>query len=314
MISQESLNNAVLLQKEFEKEGKSQLLGQILVNLQLIDQITLDQIITEQIINLKSALEDSNHNLEKRVFERTKELEAAFEEINKLSKIKSNLISNISHELRTPITHIKGYLDLFASGDFGRFTDEQAKVIQILIGATDRLEKLIDELIMFTVGENEDINLAFIEFNILDTVKHTINKFKLKNPGRKINLISPLMDEMVLVRADKRKIEWVIDHLLENASKFSAPESPISLSLEINKGSVIFSIQDQGIGISENKITEIFESFHQLDGSSTRKYGGIGLGLALAQKILLAHSSKINVHSEIGVGSKFDFSLKRLIK
>jgi len=314
MISQESLNNAVKMQKELEKEGKSQLLGQILVHLRLVDQKTLDQIITEQIIKLKSALEDSNLNLENRVQERTKELEAAFQKINKLSEIKSNLISNISHELRTPITHLKGYLDLFSSGDLGQFNDEQVKIFQIMIGASERLEKLIDELIMFTVGENEDINLFYDEFNFLDSVNHIINKCKLKYPERKMNFTFPKKEEQIFVRADKGKMEWVINHLIENASKFSAPESPIYLYLEINQEAITFRIQDLGIGISEKRLTEIFEPFHQLDGSSTRKFGGIGLGLALAQKILIAHSSRLNVQSEIGVGSKFDFSLKRLIK
>jgi signal transduction histidine kinase len=314
LISQADLIKALAQQVVLEKAGHSRLLGQILVQMKIIEQTALDQVITEQIINLKSALEDSNKNLELRVLERTKELEAAFQEISKLSEIKSNLISNISHELRTPITHIRGYLDLLISGDLGAFSEEQIKVFKIMNGASERLEKLIDELIMFTIGEQDEISLLYQEFDFLNSIAQVIQKNKSKNPNRQIIERFPQAEREIMVMADRKKIEWVVNHLIENAFKFSPPETPILVEIRADVQEINFSISDQGIGISEEKKQEIFEPFHQIDGSSTRRYGGIGLGLALAQKILAAHASKMNVESKIGLGSTFDFSLKRLLK
>ncbi len=314
IITSEDLQKALFLQFENEKSNNPKLLGQILVEMELIDQITLDQIITEQIINLKNALEDSNKHLERRVEQRTFELEAALQENKRLNEIKSNLISNISHELRTPLTHIKGYLSLFIDGDFGHVPDEQAKIFAIMNRASDKLEKLIDELIMFTLGENDELHLLIEECEINLLIKKIVSDFAIKNDDRQIQFSNNQTGSEIWVLADHKKIEWVIGHLLENAIKFSSKESLIKIELQSNEEEVLISVIDHGIGISLEKIHEIFEPFQQIDGSSTRKFGGVGLGLALVNKILAIHKSKLTVHSEIGTGSRFDFSLRRLIK
>jgi signal transduction histidine kinase len=118
----------------------------------------------------------------------------------------------------------------------------------------------------------------------------------------------------VLVIADQKKIQWVINQLIENSIKFSKGEAEITIILDDQGELVKISIKDNGVGIPENKLNEIFEPFHQLDGSSTRKAGGVGLGLALAKKIVEAHGSKFNVYSQVGIGSTFDFSLRKLLK
>jgi len=313
-ITREDLQKALFLQYEGEKSDNLRLLGQILVEMNVIDQITLDQIITEQIIILKNALEDSNKHLERRVSQRTYELEAALQENKKLNEIKSNLISNISHELRTPLTHIKGYLNLFIDGDLGQLSEEQAKIFAIMNRASDRLEKLIDELIMFTLGENDELLLAIEACEIVSLISKILSDFAIKNENQQIVFINHQPDQETWVLADQKKIEWVISHLLENAIKFSQKDSSIKIELQSNDEDVLISVIDKGIGISEEKINEIFVPFHQIDGSSTRKFGGVGLGLALVNKILNVHKSKLTVQSEIGIGSRFDFSLRRLIK
>jgi len=313
-IKREILQKALSIQDENERSNNPKLLGQILVENGLIDQITLDQIITEQIINLKNALEDSNKHLERRVAQRTIELEAALKENRKLNEIKSNLISNISHELRTPLTHIKGYLDLLIDGDLGHFSDDHLKIFHIMNKASERLEKLIDELIMFTLGENDELLISIDECEIISLIKKIIHNNEIKNTDHQIQFSKKINDDEVWVLADQNKLEWVIDHLLENAIKFSRKETPIKIEVDSKDEAVKISVIDHGIGISEEKIHEIFEPFQQIDGSSTRKYGGVGLGLALVNKILNGHNSKLNVYSEIGTGSRFDFSLLRLIK
>ena len=313
-ITREDLQKALILQYEGEKSNNLKLLGQILVEMKVIDQITLDQIITEQIISLKTALEDSNKHLERRVSQRTFELEVALQENKKLNEIKSNLISNISHELRTPLTHIKGYLNLFIDGDLGSLSEEQAKIFAIMDRASDKLEKLIDELIMFTLGENDELLLTIEGCEIVSIISKIISNFALKNANQQIFFINNQPGQEIWVWADQKKIEWVISHLLENAIKFSQKDSSIKIELQSNDEDVVITVIDHGIGISEEKINEIFVPFHQIDGSSTRKFGGVGLGLALVNKILVVHKSKLTVYSEIGIGSRFDFSLRRLIE
>ena len=118
----------------------------------MIDQATLDQAVTEQIIQLRSALQAANRTLERRVYERTAELEAALQRLSELNQMKANFVANISHELRTPLTHIKGYLELMVTDSLGPLTDEQRHALQVSQKASDRLENLIEDLIMFSMA------------------------------------------------------------------------------------------------------------------------------------------------------------------
>ncbi len=311
-IKAEDLEQALNTQKTDNLETK--IIGKILVEMGVISQEELDQVITEQILSLRKALEYSNRMLELRVQERTAELEEALRKINDLNQLKANFISNISHELRTPLTHIKGYLELLVSKDLGTLEEEQIRVLQIMNRSTNRLERLIEDLIMFTFAEHDDVLITPHQFDLLPVMMDLLQHYQNITPNRIINLAITPSTTSVWVYADQKKIGWVINHLVENATKFSAIDKPIQIYIHSEVDHVDIQIIDQGIGIPEERINEIFEPFHQLDGSSTRRYGGVGLGLALAKKIVNAHGQVLKVESTIGYGSKFDFSLKKLIK
>lgn len=313
-ITERDLKLALTSQQDPSSQHYNQLLGQILVDMGKIDRSILDYAVFEQIKNWKDALEQSNRQLEQRVKQRTAELEKALKKINELNQLKANFISNISHELRTPLTHLKGYMDLMSSGDLGMLQGEQKHVLDIMNRATDRLERLIEDLILFTFADHDEVIILCEKFDLAAITEGIIKNIRVAFPNRKINLISHPENSKIWVFADQKKISWVINHLIENASKFSDPESEINVRIDSDSESVKISIIDQGIGIHSEKLQEIFEPFHQLDGSSTRRYGGVGLGLALSKKIIEAHDSSLNVHSEVGIGSIFDFYLKRLIK
>jgi signal transduction histidine kinase len=142
-ISDFDLQKALAYQEEHALQGNSMLLGQALVDLKLIDQPTLDAAVTEQIIQLRSALQAANRTLERRVHERTEELEAALQRLSELNQMKANFVANISHELRTPLTHIKGYMELMVTESLGPLTDEQRHALQVSQKSSDRLENLI---------------------------------------------------------------------------------------------------------------------------------------------------------------------------
>ncbi len=205
-------------------------------------------------------------------------------------------------------------MDLMSSGDLGMLQGEQKHVLDIMNRATDRLERLIEDLILFTFADHDEVIILREKFDLAAITEDIIKNTQVTFPNRNISFKSHPENTKIWVFADQKKISWVINHLIENASKFSDPESEINVRIDFDSKSVKISIIDHGIGIQSEKLQEIFEPFHQLDGSSTRRYGGVGLGLALSKKIIEAHDLSLNVHSEIGIGSKFDFYLKRLIK
>src|SRR5512141_1032518 len=158
-ITESELQHALAYQQEQAAQGTTILLGQALLDLKAIDRATLDQAVTEQIIQLRSALQAANRTLERRVQERTAELEAALHRLSELNQLKANFVANISHELRTPLTHVKGYMELMVTDSLGPLTDEQRHALQISQKASDRLENLIEDLIMFSMASRGGLSL-----------------------------------------------------------------------------------------------------------------------------------------------------------
>src|SRR5512134_2049471 len=159
LITAENLQKALEYQQEATAKGMPLLLGQALIDLKLLERDDLDQAVTEQIIQLRSALQASNRTLERRVEERTAELQKALERVSELSQLKANFISNVSHELRTPLTHIKGYIELLITETLGPITEEQRHALAISQQSTNRLETLIDDLIMVSLASRGELSL-----------------------------------------------------------------------------------------------------------------------------------------------------------
>jgi signal transduction histidine kinase len=313
LLTPAQLDQALILQKQARLKGQSPLIGQILVESGFISKSVLDQAITQQVFKLQSALQQANETLEQRVKDRTRELESAYEKLTVLSKLKANFISNISHELRTPLTHIKGYVDLLLSSDKETLSDDQVYALEVLDRATERLGRLIDDLILFSTAETSSLK---IKPELIDLFLISSLVIKRNTPpanAKRIKLELICTQPVAEVMADADKIKWVIDQLVENAIKFTSPEGFVRIHLNRGENFWRVTIEDSGIGIQDNQIEEIFEPFHQLDGSSTRKQGGTGMGLTIAKKIIEAHGSKITVQSKPGEGSKFEFILKNRI-
>src|SRR5512139_1541888 len=159
LVSAEGIERALAHQQEETARGNTVLLGQALIDLDLISRADLDQAVTEQIIQLRSALQASNRSLERRVEERTAELQKALERVSELSQLKANFISNISHELRTPLTHIKGYVELMITESLGSLTEEQRHALQVSQQSTNRLETLIEDLIMISLASRGEMSI-----------------------------------------------------------------------------------------------------------------------------------------------------------
>jgi signal transduction histidine kinase len=309
-ITEEDLQKALAYQKEKKGLGIQCLLGQALIDLGLVNRVQLDHSVTTQIIQLRTALEDANLMLERRVQERTAELQEALRKLSELSQLKANFIANISHELRTPLTHIKGYLELLSTDTLGILADEQRTAVEISQRSASNLESLIDSLILFSQASRGEMSLNLRAVDIDKVANEVIKYSRAKAATRDIDLVYEHTNQVPLVQADEEKISWAFLQLLDNAIKFTSQGGRVVLSIyNETENLVMVSVKDTGIGIRADRLGEIFEAFHQLDSSSTRRYGGTGLGLALVRDILNAHGSIIEVESEENQGSEFRFPL-----
>jgi signal transduction histidine kinase len=308
-LTEEALQTAVQTQQTMRQKGQTILLGQVLTELGLIAKSQLDKAITEQILQLRSALQAANERLEERVRQRTAELENALQKLSESNQVKANIISNISHELRTPLTHIKGYLEILIAQDMGPLSEDQIHILSIMQRSSERLERLIDDLIQYSLAEKNSVNLDMQKVDLTRICSAVLVAVKSKVEEHNLETRCQSSPNLPKVMADEEKIAWVISQLVDNAIKFTPAGGQIILSLETDDKFVTCSIEDTGIGIPANRLNEIFEPFHQLDASSTRRYGGTGLGLALVKKIIEAHGATIRLVSTEGKGSTFSFQL-----
>jgi signal transduction histidine kinase len=309
-ISAGDLQKALAYQQEQLASGKTYLLGQALLDLKLLERSTLDQAVTEQIIQLRSALQSANRNLERRVQERTAELQAAIERLSELSQMKANFVANVSHELRTPLTHIIGYIELLITESLGPITSEQKHALQVSQRASGRLEDMIDDLIMFSLASRGELSLKQDAVDIGRLVNLAAKTASQKAEDRNVTVHAVVDDNIPLVQADPQKIAWALNQLLDNGIKFTPSGGRVVASVKLEAPNlVMLSVTDTGIGIPYNRLQEIFEPFHQLDGSSTRQYGGTGLGLSLVRQIVESHGSLLDVQSVEGRGTTFKFPL-----
>lgn len=303
------LKRALAYQKEQERSGSRILLGQALIDLGLIERSKLDEAITQQISQLQEALHQSNLFLEQRVQERTAELQEALDKLTELNRLKNDFISNISHELRTPLAHMVGYIDLLKAEALGSLNDEQRSALAVLEKSYRRLGSLIDNLLFMAFDSAESLHLETGAVKLEQLFADSVRQCETKAQSTGILVSSSLPPNPPPVQADTNKIEWVIGQLLDNAIKFNQKGGRVRLDATLDAKRVQIAVADTGIGIPNEKIEEIFEPFHQLDSSSTRKAGGAGIGLTLAKRIVEAHGSKLQIESHTGRGSRFSFSL-----
>jgi len=308
-LTQADLDRALERSRELAQQGKPRLVGQVLLDLGMVDRETLDQVITEQILQLQNALQQTNQQLEQRVQERTRELQNALNKLAELNQLKSNFVANVSHELRTPLTHLRGYLDLMDDGTLGELSEDQRLALEVMLRSEGRLEELIDELIQFSLASSEQLILDLQMADFGKLVSSVIPKMVTKAQNNGLALEMDLADQLPSVKIDEDKLTWVVMELLDNSIKFTPRGGRVKIAVRQDGQDLCCAVTDSGIGIPQERQAEIFTPFHQLDSSVTRRYGGVGLGLALVKKIMEAHGAAIKVQSLEGKGTQFEFRL-----
>lgn len=253
-------------------------------------------------------LDNLQHSLEE-VTKAREKLHEANEELKTLDEMKTNLLSNVSHELRTPLVSVMGYTDMIINEKAGPVTDTQRDYLTISLRNIDRLVTLIENLLDFSRLHRGVENIVFDTFDLRDCARASVQLMQPVAEAREIELEYDPPADPILIEGDKGKLGQVFNNLLSNAVKFNHPEGRVTISLHMHDGNVEVSVSDTGIGIPPEAQDKVFSRFYQYDSSSTRKYGGTGIGLAIAQDIARLHGSRITVQSVPGEGSTFQFNL-----
>jgi signal transduction histidine kinase len=312
-VSSDQLRAALAEQARTPPGEPRRLIGQTLSDLGFLTPRDLDEAIARQLLELQTALVDANRSLERRVVERTAELEAALARLTEFNQLKANFVANISHELRTPLTHIKGYNVLLLEGTLGQISSEQNEALRVTAGAISRLEGLINDLISYAAAARGELTVHLRPVAV-DTVVAQVLERSLAKAGRqRVALETDIPLDLPLVSADEEKLNWLLLQLVDNGVKFTAPGGRVVIGAQASEHRVTIRVQDSGIGIPKERLEDIFEPFRQLDGSSTRRAGGTGLGLALVRRIVEAHGAHIEVSSHVGRGSTFSMDFSRYV-
>jgi signal transduction histidine kinase/DNA-binding response OmpR family regulator len=272
------------------------------------------RILAEAFNHMTARLKENVEQLE----ESNVKLAAANEELKELDRLKSDLLANVSHELRTPLTAIKGYTDYILERKLGPVSEKQEKGLTVVQRNLERLSKSINALLDFSRMDVGRISLNIQPFLFAPLVEQIHTSLRSELEKKRLSFRAELEPELPAIIADREKVLAVLENLIINAIKFTPEGGSIVVSAARVPGaarpSAEIRVADTGVGIPPDQIGKVFNRFHQVDGSSTRRFGGVGLGLAIVKSILEAHGATIEVESQPGRGSAFRFVLPALEK
>lgn len=231
------------------------------------------------------------------------------DELNKNGEYQRKFVSDISHDFRSPLTSIKGYIEAILDGTIP--PEMQEKYLKIIASESERLEKLTRSLLTLNELDIKKRMLHIRRFDINETIKNTAAFFEGVCTERKILLELILSGKELFVMADIEQIQQVLYNLLDNAIKFSQNNSSIIMETTEKNGKVFVSVKDRGTGIPKECLPKIWERFYKTDISRGKDRKGTGLGLSIVKEIINAHQQHINVISTEGVGTEFIFTLEK---
>lgn len=229
-------------------------------------------------------------------------------EIASSEDVQKKFIANVSHDFRSPLTSIRGYLEAMRDGTIP--PEMYDKYLDILINETGRLTKLTNGLLELNNLNLKGMVLDKTIFDMNDVIRNTIATFRGTCEKKQISISLILTDDEMKVYADMSKIQQVLYNLIDNAIKFSHHNSTITIETRINHNKLFVSVKDTGIGIPKESLNQVFDRFYKTDLSRGKDKKGTGLGLSITKEILHAHEENINVVSTEGVGTEFIFSLQ----
>jgi len=255
----------------------------------------------------QAALAIANARLFADVQSHTKELLNAVSLLREMDQKKNEFIQNVSHELRTPLAVVLGYGELLESGELGDLKPEQLGPVSIIVRRLRGLSMILEDFLIILDVETYDQPFDLVDLAKLLYKTLADSEGSIARAGVRLEVeIDPDLLKTYGISSHLRR---VIENLLGNALKFTPANGLIKVTLKGSGNEVILEIDDTGIGISPEQLPRVFERFYQVDGTSTRRYGGVGLGLALVKEVVEAHGGNVNVESQVGKGSSFRVTL-----
>lgn len=235
-------------------------------------------------------------------------INANIDEIKSVERLRRELIANVSHDLRTPLAIMQGYVETMQMKEDELTVEDRRKYLNTVYGSSEKLSKLIAQLFEYSKLEAKQIQPQKEPFFISELIQDALVKYKIIAEKRGINLKMEREDNLPMVFADVSLVERVIQNLMDNALKFTPDNGTVTLKLESSKNGVEIRITDTGPGLSEEEQTHIFERYFKAQ-TNTQKSNGAGLGLAIVKKILEIHNANIQVSSKPNQGASFFFQL-----
>jgi signal transduction histidine kinase len=254
-------------------------------------------------------LEQLTQTLEKRVRERTQELEAANEQLRELDELKSSFVSTVSHELRTPMTSIKGYVDNILDGLTGVLTEKQSYYLNRVQYNVERLTRMINDLLDLSRIEARRVELRLGTVCMRDLVTDVVEGFQRAAAEKGIALHTNFHDELPAIQGDRDKLHQVLTNLIQNAIKFTPKGGQVRVESQVrDDGFLMVGVSDTGSGIPPHELDRVFEKFYRGESVPTEDRGS-GLGLPIAKSLVELHRGRIWAESTLGQGSRFSFTL-----
>lgn len=278
----------------------------ILLPLTLIGSMILKHQVNERTRELKTI----NEEMEQRIIQRTEELAVATEKAQSADRLKSAFLASMSHELRTPLNSIIGFTGMVLQGLAGPLNEEQTKQLAMVRNSAHHLLNLINDVLDISKIEAGQLVLMSDNFNLKESIENTMKIVSPLAAKKNVRLYSETSDNISEFHGDKRRIEQIMINLLGNAIKFT-DTGDIRLRCHSDDNAIVLSVEDTGIGIKQDNMDLIFETFRQIDTGIARVQEGSGLGLNITKKLVEKMGGSIRVKSEWGKGSTFTVILPK---
>lgn len=293
----------VLGEKEFKNPYRN---TEINLILKATNHISLALAILNYNQNLKEEVEQKTKQLHKQ----KKQLEKSNKELKKLDELKDSFLSVASHELRTPMTVIKGYSEFLLSEKFGKLNEKQKKFQDKIFNNTQQLLELVNDILDLSKLNAERMVFNFLEFDLQEFMEDALSNFKILCEKKEIKLKLETDKKISVLTSDKEKIQRILNNLVGNAYKFTPEKGKITVKVspyKTKKNFILFEVIDTGIGIAPEDQEKVFEKFQQVANYLQTPYNGTGLGLPIVKKIIEKLGGEIWVESEPEKGSNFSF-------
>ena len=274
----------------------------------------LESIAGELAVSIRNSLSmeeinELNKSLQRRIDEATKELRFSNRQLQRLDEAKNEFISMASHQLRTPLTSIKGYLDMMLEGDLGKISPTQRAVLREAFSSSERMVRLINDFLNVSRLQTGKFTIDKQSVDIAQILRDEVSLLKVVADQRSVEMVLKIDKKIPSLAVDSEKIRQVMLNMIDNAIYYSNPHKKVVITLKSSGKMIEFSVKDSGIGVPKLEQANLFGKFFRGTNAKKRRPDGTGVGLFLAKKVILSHDGEMIFESEEGKGSTFGFRL-----